>query len=243
MWLRALRAALEPSGLNHVGVVSRARYDAAAPAELAGERLWPGTRSVVVIGSGGGAHFDRFLAHVAADPVARLARSSHPLDDFCAFEIARLGPLGDGCRAIFPSLGGFDFMRLAELAGLGAPSEIGTLVSERFGPWFGLRVALFTPHALDDSPPARRLCDGCHAPCRAACPVAAVGPRFDWRRCVDERLRAASSCRDRCHSRRACVVAPEAAYDALELTYHYDRTIGRRRLCERFGVRDEAGPG
>ncbi len=245
-WLAELTAALAPAGLNCVGVVSAARYDAAAPPQFAVERLHAGARSVVVVGSGGRAHWQQFLAHVAADPPARLARSSHPLDDFCAAVFARLGSLVDGCRLIFPTPGapaGFDFMRLAELAGLGAQSELGTLVSQRFGPWFGLRAAIYTPLALDDSPLARNLCHGCAAPCRVACPVSAVGPAFDWRRCVDERLRAGAGCRSRCFARLACVVAPAEAYDSLELTYHYDRVEGRRQLCAHFGVIDEAGPG
>ena len=84
---------------------------------------------------------------------------------------------------------------------------------------------------------------GCPAPCRGACPVGAVDAVFAWRRCVDERLRAGSGCRSRCHARLACVVGIEHAYDDLELSYHYDRTEGRRRLCALFGVADEAGPG
>ena len=240
-WLEELGAALLPSGLNHLGVVSRARYDAAAPPAFAAERLHAGTRAVVVLGSGGRAHWEQFLAYVAEDPIARLARTPDPLDDFCASLFARWVPLTAGCRVIFPTAGapaGFDFMRLAELAGLGAPSELGTLVSERFGPWLGLRAAIYTPRDLEDSPPARRLCDGCAAPCRAACPVGAVAASFDWRRCVDERLRPGSGCRARCISRSACIVAPEEAYDELEITYHYDRNEGRRRLCARFGVAD-----
>jgi hypothetical protein len=230
---------LERHGLNHFGVVARARYDAVAPHPFRCDDMHPPARSVVVIGSGGRAHWERFLEHVAADPVARLARTSHPLDDFCR---AVLPPL-PGCRVVFPSHLAFDFMKLAELAGLGAPSHIGTLVSSRFGPWFGLRAAVFTPEELPETVPQSSLCEGCPAPCRAACPVAAAGPVFDWRRCVDERLRPGSGCRGRCHARLACIVAPEHAYDELELLYHYDRPEGRRLLCEKFAVRDEAGPG
>jgi hypothetical protein len=238
-WLETLSAALIPHGLNHVGAITRARYDAIAPREWSCEALHASARSIVVVGSGGRAHWQAFLSHVERDPVARLGRTSHPLDDFCRAVMPSL----EGCRVIYPSMLSYDFMKLAELAGLGAPSELGTLVSARFGPWFGLRAAIFTPETLEDSPVQNSLCDGCHAPCRAACPVGAVQPTFDWRSCVDERLRAGSTCRTRCHSRLACVIAPEHAYDELELTYHYDRAFGRRLLCERFGVVDEAGPG
>lgn len=237
--LRALQDQLQPHGLNHIGVVTRARYDEVAPSPFQADDMHPETGAVIVVGSGGRAHWDAFLSYVAHDPIARLARTSHPLDDFCR---AIFPPLPD-CRVVFPSYLAFDFMKLAQLAGLGAPSELGTLVSARFGPWFGLRAAIFTPQKLAGSPMQNSLCEGCAAPCRTSCPVGAVANTFDWRRCVDERLRIGSSCRSRCHSRLACIVAPEHAYDDLELHYHYDRPEGRRRLCAHFGVSDEAGPG
>jgi hypothetical protein len=232
-------AELARHGLNHIGVVGRARYDQVAPHPFKSGDLHPGTESIVVVGSGGRDHWQRFLEYIAEDPVTRLARTSHPLDDFCR---AVFPPL-EGCRVVFPSLLGFDFMKLATLSGLGAPSHLGTLVSARFGPWFGLRAAIFTPETLPESAPQSSLCDGCPAPCDAACPVAAAAASFDWRRCVDERLRPGSGCRGRCYARLACIVAPEEAYDDLELVYHYDRPEGRRRLCAKFKITDEAGPG
>jgi hypothetical protein len=54
-----------------------------------------------------------------------------------------------------------------------------------------------------------------------------------------ERVAPGSPCGTRCGAREACLVAPEARYDALERAYHHDRAAGRRVLCERFGVRDE----
>src|SRR5262249_8360187 len=146
---------LEPLGLNHVGVIGRDRYDRAAPPAYQCARVHAGTRSIVVVGSGGRTHWERFLEYVAADPESRLARTSHPLDDFCR----AMTPELDGCRVVWPSLLGFDFMKLGELAGLGAPSELGTLVSRRFGPWFGLRIAIFTPAELSETPAHPRLCD------------------------------------------------------------------------------------
>jgi epoxyqueuosine reductase len=242
-FLEELRSELVREGLNHVGVVARPRYDAAAPPPLRTERLHPEARSIVVIASGGRAHWDAFLAYVAKDPVDLLGRRADPLDDFCAEVFARLGSLLDGCRVVFPTLQSavhLDFMKLGELAGLGAPSELGILVSEPFGPWFGLRAAVFAPHDLPESRPARRPCEGCPAPCRAACPPGIVGPTaFPWPRCVAARRTPGSPCGSRCAAREACIVAQEAKYDALELAYHHDRVFGRRMLCERFGVRDE----
>ena len=102
---------------------------------------------------------------------------------------------------------------MAELAGLGRPSEIGLLVDPRFGPWMSLRAAIFTPDELPDGAVAARACDDCAAPCRA--PTDPLARRL------------------------ACVVAPELAYDELQRIYHYDRPRGRALLCARFGIRDE----
>jgi hypothetical protein len=223
--LHRLHAPLAEAGLNHLGVVARARYDAAAPPELAMAHLHPGARSVIVVGSGGRVHWERFLAHVGADPESRLARCAHPLDDFCSDVFARLAPELLGCRVVFAAFHAplrLDFLKLGELAGLGRSSELGILVGQRFGPWFGMRAAVFTPEELPDSAPEPvRLCDGCSAPCRAA----AQGGM----------LTAAAHLR----ARAACVVAPGEGYDQLERIYHYDRALGRRLLCERFGVRDQ----
>src|SRR5690348_10426473 len=101
-------AELERYGLNHIGVVGRVRYDQAAPHPYQSADLHPGTESVVVIGSGGRAHWQRFLEYVAEDPLTRLARTSHPLDDFCRAVM----PAMPGCRVIYPSFLGFDFMKL-----------------------------------------------------------------------------------------------------------------------------------
>ena len=122
-----------------------------------------------------------------------------------------------GARIVFPTfLAPFtlDFVKMAELAGLGRPSEIGLLVDARFGPWMSLRAAIFTPEELPDGAVGVRACDGCAAPCRA--PAGAAGAP----------ARRGSS-------------RPELAYDELQRIYHYDRPRGRALLCARFGVRDE----
>ncbi|MDB4966849.1 MAG: hypothetical protein JWN44_2538 [Myxococcales bacterium] len=219
-----LRLALAPDGYNAWGVVARARYDAAAPPAWRTATLHAATRSIIVTGTGGRAHWDAFLRWLAVDPRARLAAEPHPLDAFTADRFGALASLLGDCRVVFPTFHAperLDFMRLAELAGLGRPSELGILVGAGFGPWFGLRAAVFTPEELPDSlgagPAPARECDGCAAPCRREpTPLA---------------------------RRRACVVGPDAAYDPLQATYHYDRLRGRRLLCEYFQVADELPPG
>lgn len=212
-----LREALAPYGYNGFGVIARERFDRAAPPPFRCDVIHPPARSVVVVASGGPAHFAAFLEWIAVDPVARLGRQAHPLDAFSADVFARLEL--PGARVVFPAFLAplrLDFVKMAELAGLGRPSEIGLLVDERFGPWFALRAAIFTPEELPDGAIGRRLCDGCAAPCRI--PTDPLAQRL------------------------ACIVGTEHAYDELQRIYHYDRPRGRRLICETFGVKDEAIP-
>ncbi|HWE29705.1 MAG TPA: hypothetical protein VHB97_16965 [Polyangia bacterium] len=214
-----LAGVLTPFGYNGFGAIARARFDAAAPPPFRCDVVHPPTRSVLVVATAGPWHFRAFLEWIAVDPIARLAQKAHPLDAFTADVFARTVDAPDA-RIVFPTFDAplvLDFVKMAELAGLGRPSEIGLLVDSRFGPWLALRAAIFTPEELPDDAVAAlgaRACDGCAAPCRA--PTDALSQRL------------------------ACVVAPELAYDELQRIYHYDRPRGRALLCERFGVRDES---
>lgn len=214
---RQLAARLAPFGYNGFGVISRARFDAAAPPPFRCDRIHPPARSVLIVATAGPWHWRAFLEWIAVDAVARLGRDAHPLDAFTADVFARHVD-APGARIFFPTFAAplrLDFVKMAELAGLGRPSELGlVLVDARFGAWMGLRAAVFTPEELPDGAVAPRLCDDCAAPCRApADPLA---------------------------KRLACSVRPELAYDELQRIYHYDRPRGRALLCERFGVKDEA---
>ena len=210
-----LPAELAGHGYNGFGVIGRARFDAAAPPPFRCDVVHPPARSVLVVASGGPRHFRAFLEWLAVDPVARLAQEPHPLDAFTADLFARLDLAG--ARVLFPTFAAslrIDFAEMAELAGLGRPSEIGLLVDARFGPWLALRAAIFTPEELPDGAVAPRLCDGCAAPCRA--PTDPLARRL------------------------ACVVGGDhVSRRELQRIYHYDCARGRRLLCERFGVRDE----
>ena len=246
-FLSQLASALAPHGLNMIGVVSRSRYDERVPGPLAAEAIHPPTQSIVVVGSGGRAHWDGMIRHIEADPPTHLGGTSHPLDDYGKWVFAGLGSLLSRDRVLHPHNDApvhLDFLRLGELAGLGRESELGLMVSEKHGPWFGLRAAIFTSRELPETPPHPRACDGCPAPCRTACPGSVVGDwPFPWADCVRFRRQPGSPCRNNCAARRACIVAPEAAYSDLQILYHYDRAAGRAELCRRYGVEDVAGPG
>src|SRR5438034_525338 len=98
-----LRAALAPDGYNLWGTVARSRYDAAAPAAWQCARLHAAARSILVVGTGGRAHWDAFLRWLAVDPRARLAQEAHPLDAFTRARFAALDAELRGCRVVFPT--------------------------------------------------------------------------------------------------------------------------------------------
>src|SRR4051812_15280490 len=79
--LRALVTKLGESGLNVAGVASPVRYDELARLELRSHALAPGTRSIIVIGSGGGALWNALIDAIRVDPT-RLSAELHPLDAF-----------------------------------------------------------------------------------------------------------------------------------------------------------------
>ncbi|HEX8954509.1 MAG TPA: hypothetical protein VF945_21790, partial [Polyangia bacterium] len=143
-----LAEALAPYGYNALGVIARARFDAAAPAPFRCDVVHPPARSVVIVATAGPWHWRAFLEWIAVDPIARLGRQAHPLDAFTADVFARFVD-APGARIVFPTFDAplkLDFVKMAELAGVGRTSELGfVLVDARFGAWLGLRAALFTP--------------------------------------------------------------------------------------------------
>src|SRR6476469_5178783 len=177
-----LAEALAPFGYNGFGVISRARFDAAAPPPFRCDVVHPPARSVLIVATAGPWHFRAFLEWLAVDPVARLAREAHPLDAFTQDVFARVVD-APGARIVFPTFTAplrLDFVKMAELAGLGRPSEIGLLVDARFGPWMSLRAAILETEHLPDGAVVARACDGYAGPCRApadplACRLSCVG--------------------------------------------------------------------
>jgi epoxyqueuosine reductase len=245
--LRALVTKLGESGLNVAGVASPVRYDELARLELRSHALAPGTRSIIVIGSGGGALWNALIDAIRVDPT-RLSAELHPLDAFVQRAIEEAdGLLGDGPRRWFfaaadasPAL---DFRVLGALAGLGARSRMGLLLHPEYGPWLGLRAACFTSLALSATPAAPDLCSACAAPCVTACAGdAMMTGSFDLARCSAFH-RADQACERTCHSRVACPIGAQHRYPIEEITYHYHRRQGRTQLRVLAGVTDDAHEG
>lgn len=237
-------ATLHQAGLNVVGVADPARWDAVCAPSRRTSELLPGARAIVVVGNGGRALWDAFVADLRAHP-EHLADEPHPLDAFVRRTVlAADAALGDTRRRWFWAAADaevhLDFRVLAELAGLGGRSRLGLLLHPEFGPWLGLRAACFVETELPvhvPSPPDP--CAGCPAPCVAACPGGAfVDGQWSVDRC--SAFHAASSvCASSCASRSACVAHPEARYTDEQILYHYDRARGRAWLRDQTGLTED----
>ena len=139
--LTRLTGALAAYGLNLIGTTSRAAYEALVPTTYGLEPLLPQTRSVIVIGNGGGAFWTGFRPYAA-----RHAGDPHPLDDYTVEVVERsltpiLAASGARYRYAYPfrfRTEPVSFMHLAQAAGLAGPSRLGIMLHPVYGPWLAL---------------------------------------------------------------------------------------------------------
>lgn len=206
-----------------------ADLDAAARGVTA-EQLLPGARGALIAGSGGPAFFGRFAASTEAADGA-----TDPLDRYtgrvveCAVGEA-LEPLGVQRAVHFPfgTSPIIPFQRLGRAAGLGGPGPLGLQIHPIYGAWWAYRTLVVIDRALPVRPPPGDGCDGCTAPCVAACPGAAVARSgFVVTACHAHRL-IAPPCRLSCDARVACVRGPEHRYTDVELAFHMAASMPRR---------------
>jgi epoxyqueuosine reductase QueG len=91
---------------------------------------------------------------------------------------------------------------------------LGLLLHPVYGPWFSLRAAIVTSAELPPTAPIADFvpCEGCSAPCAAACPGEAVAvDAFDVAACF-QATRIHAACISRCAARHACVIGREHAF-------------------------------
>ena len=197
------------------------------------ERLLPGARAAVVVGSGGPAFFDRFAA---ASPEAADG-AANPLDRYTkrvADTVASgaLGPLAVAHAVYFPFDGAeplIPFQRLGRAAGLGGPGPLGLQIHPVFGPWWAYRALVVVDRALPSRPPIGDGCAGCDAPCVGACPAHAVARAgFAVAACHARRL-VAEPCRLSCAARTACIRGPAHRYTDAELAFHMAASMPKAR--------------
>jgi epoxyqueuosine reductase QueG len=216
---------LPAAGFNVAGALSPEGYDALVPAAWRSRDLLPSVAGVVVLACGGRDLFRAFRASAEA-----AGAGPDPLDAFTRRVVARaaerLRRAGWETRAhfAFETREGdhADFVALARASGLGAPSRLGLLLHPVYGPWLSIRAILATEAPLDPTPPLAGFapCEGCPAPCAAACHGGALDTgRFDAASCAVTRL-ADARCALRCDARRACVVGGEYAYEPDAEAHH-----------------------
>jgi hypothetical protein len=232
-----LERSLVPLGLNVLLPLDPAAFDAAvAPVapRVSLAALLPGARAALIVGSGGPTFFDGFAAGA---PEARDG-APNPLDRFTRRAVgmaarSALEPLGvrhavyhpfDGAEPLLP------FQRLGRAAGLGGPSPLGLQIHPVFGAWWAYRALVVLDRALPSAAPPGDGCEGCPAPCVAACPASAVARAgFSVAVCHSHR-QVAEPCRLSCAARIACVRGPEHRYRDEELAFHMAASMpGRRR--------------
>jgi hypothetical protein len=233
------------SGLNVAGVAAPDRYDSVVPAARRTSVLHPATQSIIVVASGGGLFWERFM-QAARHDATLLTDQAHPLDAFARITIERADvAFGAIARRWFFAAGSadvhLDFRLLGAHAGMGARSRLGLLLNDTYGTWLGMRAACFIDMKLDASPERTAdPCEGCPGHCALACPGSAF-PSGSWDVDACTSFHADDSrCASTCHARVACPKGAAFAYSDLERTYHYDRFTGRRLLRESLGISRES---
>ena len=220
------------AGFNAFGVLTAERYDVLVPAAWRCEALLPRAVSALVLATGGPACFGAFeRARASGDPRFE-SGASDPLDAFVRERLgqaaAQWSAAGFETRCLAPGErrgeppAFADFVALGRACGLGTPSRLGLLLHPQFGPWMAIRGLMLATRPLSPSSPIEGggPCQGCPAPCTAACPVAAPGASgFDALRCRSEQSRG-GACRSRCAARHACIVGQEHAYSADAEAHH-----------------------
>jgi epoxyqueuosine reductase len=218
--LRALGEAARGDGLALLGGLHPGA-DEGAPA---------GTGTLLLLGPDGPGFWERFGASAefgdgAADPLNRWS------ERIVGGLAARFG-----ARAVFP-FGGppwRPFTAWARASGEAWSSPVGLLVHARFGLFVSYRGALAFPARLALPPPAARPCDGCPAPCLAACPVGALaGEGYDLAACHGylDTASGADCMRRGCAVRRACPVGAGLRGEA-QSAFHMTAFHGRQAGCD-----------
>ena len=159
----ALERALGALGLNVLMPLAPREFDAAcAPAtpDVRLDRLLPGARAALIVGSGGPTFFDHFAceSHEARDGAA------NPLDRFTARVVgaavaAALAPLAVAHATYFPFVASaplIPFQRLGRAAGLGGPGPLGLQIHPVYGPWWAYRALVVVDRELPRRCRARR---------------------------------------------------------------------------------------
>ena len=184
-----------------------------------------GCATLLLLGPDGPRFWDRFTA----SPEYRDG-AADPLNRWSERVIGRLAA-GAGGVAVFP-FGGppwAPFTAWALRTGRVWGSPVGLLVHAEAGLFVSFRGAVALPRVAPVPAPAARPCDGCAAPCLAACPVGALtGAGYDVPSCrAYLGTGAGGDCLGRgCAVRRACPVGAGLRPEA-QSAFHMAAFAGR----------------
>ena len=157
--------------------------------------------------------------------------------------------------------------KLGQLAGCHQPSPLGTGIHPHWGLWYAYRALIWLPmQKLDDAHneapdnvagsnatraeaqgiarPETDICVACVSKaCVSACPGNALtyGSAPDMSACAGYRMKAGSSCADRCLARQACPVNTQQQYPREQVSYHYRKALAS--LQAYFGDGNSVGDG
>jgi len=238
--LEKIRRAAAPHGLNLVAATPVARYDIAVKEISRVSAIDPDSRSIVVIGNGGGALWASLKSHAARHP--GWWNRDNPLDDFTREVVERdiAAPVrasGARCVTVYPFMSNgptLNFIELGKVAGIAGPSILGVTVHPKYGPWIAFRAALLLDEEIDSPGDALGFdpCPRCTArSCIPACPANAVNAQSGWDipKCLTHRVEVETDCTPRCHARAGCVLGPGHRYPDDELAFHQMRALRSMR--------------
>ena len=143
--------------------------------------------------------------------------------------------------------------KLGQLAGWHQPSPLGTGIHPHWGLWYAYRALLWLPLQKSGEPraeaqviarPETDICATCVSKaCVSTCPGNALtyGSAPDMSACAGYRMKAGSSCADRCLARQACPVNTQQQYPREQVSYHYRKALAS--LQAYFGDGNSVGDG
>lgn len=242
--LPMLRANAAGAGLNLLGLVDRARFDAGEPKERRVAAMVRGCDTIVVLASAG-----RWVPPAAPTPAAPTP-TQHPVAlaawaDAGAMQVAAvLRASGTACSVItFRGACRVNAARLGEAAGFGTVSPVaGLLLHPEFGPWLRVRAAVLCEgHPFGPLPEASiaeqfQPCCSCSRPCVSACPASVhdgLG-HHDLAGCASHRDR--DGCTSGCASRLACPLGSEHRDRGDEDTHRHTFELTTMRRWFGIGV-------
>lgn len=217
---------LYEQGLNMFAVLRSADLSAAFNAAMQQAQIelcaYP---TLILIGHSGNVMWHRLKQRGLEGP--------DPVDAFSLFHAAEfINIYMDGCSHIvlYPGEISIPLQQLGSLAGWHHSSPLGVGVNERYGPWFGYRLALLVQAKLpvDVKMPGESPCRQCtDKPCVNACPARALSTTDapDVPVCVDYRMQSDSQCELQCLARLACPVGEQYRYNDEQLHYFYHRSL------------------